>query len=69
MIAFGDDRHVAHAQRQQALAAARIVQNIDRLKCDAFARKKLFRPKTGTSARLSEKDESVGNASHDFSFK
>jgi hypothetical protein len=66
LLAFGDDRHVAHAERQQPLAAARIVQNVDRFKFDPLARKKLFRPETGTSARLSEKYEFFGNASHDF---
>jgi hypothetical protein len=66
LVAFGDNRHVAHAEREQSLASSRIVQDVDRIELDALARKKLFRPETGASAGLGEEQEFVGDATHDF---
>jgi hypothetical protein len=58
-------RNVAHAQLQQALATTCIVENVYSFEGYAFARKKLFRPETATSSRLSEEDELVGDGIHD----
>jgi hypothetical protein len=67
-LASGDDRYVAHAELQQALAAARVVEDVDRFEIDAFTRKKLFRPKTAASTRLCEERELFGDGVHGESF-
>ena len=64
VLAFRDDRHIAHAELEEPLAAAGVVQNVDMLVIDAFARKKLFRPKTAASPRLSEQNEFLGGGIH-----
>ncbi len=61
---LGHDRHVAHTERQQLFAAARIVQHIDREKIDAFFRKKLFRSEAAASAWLRKQDELIGDGFH-----
>jgi hypothetical protein len=65
VLAFCDDGHVAHTELEQSLAPACVVQNVDMLVIDAFARKKLFRPKTAASPRLSEQNEFLGDGVHE----
>ena len=64
VLTFRDDRHVANAELEQSLAAAGIVQDVDMFVIDAFARKKLFRPKTAASARLREQNEFFSDGVH-----
>lgn len=65
VLAFGDDGHVAHAELEQPLAPAGVVQYVDVLVIDAFARKKLFRPETAASPRLREENEFFGDGVHE----
>ena len=44
LLPFGNDRNVAYAELEQPLASAGVIQDIDVVVIDAFARKKLFRP-------------------------
>jgi hypothetical protein len=64
VIAFGYDRNVAYAELQQAVASAGVVQDVHGFEIDAFTRKKLFRPQTAASARLSEKREFFRDGVH-----
>ena len=64
VLAFRDDRHVAHAELQQPLASAGIVEHVDGFEIDAFTRKKLFRPETAASPRLGEENEFFGDSIH-----
>jgi hypothetical protein len=66
-LAFGDDRHVAHAELQQAIAPAGVVQNVYGFERYAFTRKKLFRPKTAASARLGEERKFFSDDIHGIS--
>jgi hypothetical protein len=64
LLTLRNDRHVTHAELQQALATPRIVQYVYVLKSDAFTRKKLFRPETTASARLREENEFLCDRVH-----
>jgi hypothetical protein len=64
LLALRDDRHVTHAELQQALATPGIVQYVYVLESNAFTRKKLFRPETAASARLREKNEFLCDRVH-----
>jgi len=64
ILAFRDDRHVAHAKLEQSFASAGVVQYIDMLVIDSFARKKLFRPETAASPGLREEHELLGDGIH-----
>jgi hypothetical protein len=64
VLAFGDDRYVTNTELQQALPPAGIVQDVDMLVIDALTRKKLFRPETAASPRLSEQNEFFGDGVH-----
>jgi hypothetical protein len=57
LLALGDDRDIAHAELEQALAARRVVQHINGDEIDLFTRKKLFRPETAASPGLGKQDE------------
>ena len=60
LVPARDDRHVAYAELEQALAAAGVVQHVDRYKINFLFRKKLFRSKAAASPRLGEIHELVG---------
>jgi hypothetical protein len=62
ILALRYHRHVAHAQRQQPLAAAGVVRDVDDLVIYLLFRKKLFRSEAATSPRLQEENESVVGA-------
>jgi hypothetical protein len=64
LLAFGHDRHVAHAELQQPLATARVIEDVDMLVVNAFSRKKLFRTETTASPGLREQGESVCDGVH-----
>lgn len=64
LLTFGYHGDVTHAELEQTLAAARVVQDVDMLIIDAFARKKLFRPEAAASSRLREEDELLGDSVH-----
>jgi hypothetical protein len=64
LLALRNHRHVTHAELEQALAAASVVQYVDVFESDALTRKKLFRPETTASARLSEENEFVSDRVH-----
>jgi hypothetical protein len=44
LLALRYDRHVTHAELEQALAPTGIIQHVDASNSMPFARKKLFRP-------------------------
>jgi hypothetical protein len=64
LIAARNHRHVAHAEREQFLTAAGIVEYVDRDEIDVFFRKKLFRSEAAASPRLGEQYELVGDCVH-----
>ena len=63
--ALRDNRHVAHAELEQTVAATGVVEHVDRFEIDAFTRKKLFRPETAASARLCVENELVSDGIHE----
>ena len=67
VAAFRDDRHVAHAQLEQLLPPAGVVQHVDHDVVYLSTRKKLFRPQTAASPGLREEHEFFGCA-HGQSF-
>jgi hypothetical protein len=64
LLSPGNDGYIAHAVREQAFAALRIIQYVDGDEINFFARKKLFRPETATSSRLRKKYELFSGGVH-----
>jgi hypothetical protein len=64
LLALRNNRHVTHAELEQALPAAGVVQYVDVFEGNALTRKKLFRPQTTASARLREENEFVSDRVH-----
>ena len=64
LIAFRDDRNVAHPERERLRAPGRIIQHIDRDVVDLLLRRKRFRSKAARSPRLREEYELVGGGEH-----
>jgi hypothetical protein len=64
LVAFGNDRHITHAEREQPLASAAVIQHVDHDEIDAFFRKKLFRSEAAASPRLGEQYEFVSDGTH-----
>src|SRR3974390_2701989 len=52
LIAFGNDRYITHAEREQLFASAAVVQHVDRDELDVSFRKKLFRSEAAASPWL-----------------
>jgi hypothetical protein len=59
-----EQRHLAGAEREQALEPRAIVHHVDRDVINVLLRKKLFRSQAGTSAGVNEESEQVGRCRH-----